>query len=69
MTDEQCQLLVDTLHKLIQAVEMGADKIMDSIDGIYMPGNEGIEKRIEGLAEVIDNASYIGTSCKYDPRD
>ncbi|MDE1829566.1 MAG: hypothetical protein KGI25_04520 [Thaumarchaeota archaeon] len=51
MTDDQCQALIDSVNKLTEAVEIGADKIADAVDGIYFSSNDGLEKRLDRLIE------------------
>ena len=60
MTDEQCQLLIDLVKELTNAVLIGSDKISEAIDCISGTYTGDIEKQIRVLTEVIDNASYRG---------
>jgi hypothetical protein len=60
MTDEQCQILIDTLKELALAISLTGDKICDAVDNISTTYTGEIERKIGELTEVIDNASYRG---------
>jgi hypothetical protein len=66
MTDEQCQLLIDSIKKLTAAVLECSDKIATAIDDIPGVYTGEIEKKLQLLAEVTEEASYKGSSCKFE---
>jgi len=53
MTDEQCIELLDKLDCIVRAIHCAGKSISDAIDGIYCADNEGIEKRLDKLMEVL----------------
>ena len=55
MTDEYCQLLLDSINRLTDAVYSSASKIEVAIDNIYTTSTTQLEKEIHLVAELIED--------------